>query len=28
MDFHSMQQQLLNAFRHIGESSCSKVPHS
>jgi hypothetical protein len=28
MDFHSMQRQLLNAFRHIGESSCSKVSHS
>jgi ribonuclease P protein component len=28
MDFQSLQQQLLKAFRHIGESSCSKVPHS
>jgi ribonuclease P protein component len=28
MNFHSLQQQLLKAFRHIGESSCSKVSHS
>jgi len=28
MDFHTLQQQLLKAFRHIGESSCSKVSHS
>jgi ribonuclease P protein component len=28
MDFNSLQRQLLKAFRHIGESSCSKVSHS
>ena len=28
MDFHSLQKQLLKAFRHIGEAPCSKVPHS
>lgn len=28
MDFHTLQQELLKAFRHIGASQCSKVSHS
>ena len=28
MDFHSLKQELLKAFRHIGVSACSKESHS
>jgi ribonuclease P protein component len=28
MDFHTLQQQLLKAFRHIGASPCSNKSHS
>jgi ribonuclease P protein component len=28
MDFHSLMQELLKAFRHIGASPCSKESHS